>query len=239
EINFPSSVFESSLTEDSLSKRRKSTPCPSAVMRKSCALLTASWLLSSWSSASPASCSGDAVSVTVSVTVLGDACSAGVSSLLLHAASPATRSGAISNAAQRGEEIWDFLMSSIPSHQLCTEEIRRLRLMPLIAWNFTIRYRLGFMWPHVGCYLSFWDGENAFNFPARVDVVVKVGSGRDTSVLFECAARRTSCGVTSREGNGIDVISIEDKLLIVSCTCFPAPLLEGCAGFCPNRAAAS
>src|SRR5699024_971438 len=108
-------------------------------MRKSCALLTASWLLSSWSSASPESCSGDAVSVTVSVTVLGDARSAGVSSLLLHAASPATRSGAISNAAHRGEEIWDFLMSPIPSHQVCLVEIRRLRLMPLAAISWMYR----------------------------------------------------------------------------------------------------
>src|SRR5690625_6474377 len=69
------------------------------------------------------------------------------------------------------------------------------------------------MWPHVGCYLSLWDGKNRLNLPVRVDVLVKVGTRGESSALFKCAAKRTSCGVTNMQGNGINGKTIEDKLL--------------------------
>src|SRR5690625_6825266 len=87
------------------------------------------------------------------------------------------------------------------------------------------------MWPHVGCYLSLWDGKNRLNLPVRVDVLVKVGTRGESSALFKCAAKRTSCGVTNMQGNGINGKTIEDKLLRLSRTCFNAPLLEGFSGF--------
>src|SRR5699024_12118299 len=92
------------------------------------------------------------------------------------------------------------------------------------------------MWPHVGCYLSLWDGKNRLNLPVRVDVLVKVGTRGESSALFKCAAKRTSCGVTNMQGNGINGKTIEDKLLRLSRTCVHAPFLEDFAGFCHKRA---
>src|SRR5690625_6890497 len=67
------------------------------------------------------------------------------------------------------------------------------------------------MWPHVGCYLSLWDGKNRLNLPVRVDVLVKVGTRGESSALFKCAAKRTSCGVTNMQGNGINGKTIDRK----------------------------